>query len=125
MSTETNAEVRTRQAREHFEKYETLTQRIGLEKLIPLIPATPAAIAAALASGDEHLNTIPLSLWDRAIGLESMHKREKCSCCGQLKPWKNPDLRFQSPHRLFGRVSIAEAVCVLKHVARHHVAEAK
>jgi hypothetical protein len=42
-----DAEVKARMKREHFEKYETLAQDIGIERLRPLIPATPEQIAAA------------------------------------------------------------------------------
>lgn len=41
---------------------------LGLSNLAPLIPFTKAQIKAALESGDEHLNTLPIKEWDRAAG---------------------------------------------------------
>lgn len=41
---------------------------LGLSNLAPLIPFTKEHIKAAIESGDEHLNTLPIKEWDRAAG---------------------------------------------------------
>ena len=102
--------------REHYEKYETLAQKVGVDGLRAVLPATPEKIQAALEAGDKHLNTIPLIRWDRAAGChQTLYDRE----CGRFPltfyagPWK---------HVKDKGLSLAERVCLLKHVAIHHVA---
>lgn len=93
----------------HRLKYEALAQRIGVAKLRAILPATPERIKAALAGGDQHLNTIPLAAWDKAAGLlpftkdYRMHYRE---------PWTVANAQ---------NLSLAERVCTLKHVATYHL----
>lgn len=78
---------------EHAKKYEDLAKEIGIELLKKLIPASPEKIRKALSSGDKHLNSIPLRKWDVA-GLSILRKG----------------------------MSMADKVCVLKHVAKWHYA---
>jgi DNA-directed RNA polymerase alpha subunit len=80
---------------EHAKKYEEMAQRLGVEKLRALIPVTQERVRKALERGDKHLNSIPLRKWDAAA--------------------------FQLNLRERG-LSIAEGVCVLKHVAKWHYA---
>lgn len=77
---------------EHAEKYEALAQKIGIEELRQLIPASPERVRQVLARGDKHLNMIPLRLWDAAVA--------------------------GIPERL----SLGEKVSLLKHVAKWHYA---
>ena len=107
-------EWREKMNREHYEKYDALAREIGIEALKSLIPATPEEITAALSTGDTALNTIPLRQWDKAAG--------------RFKP----DKRFMVSHDFrmsfsgvftrqnAARLSLAERVCVLKHVAAHY-----
>lgn len=121
---------------EHEDKYEALAQTLGVEALRALVPASPEKIAAALACGDEHLNGISLSAWDRAaLGGESLTKPTKCPTCGgHVAPvnsywsndWPQRTLRATArsePWKRSPGLSLAERVCVLKHVAKHHLAE--
>ncbi len=85
---------------EHETKYEAMAQAIGIDKLIPLV-----AIAAKghnpkeMISNDPHLNLIPLCRWDgRHYDVLKLVRN-----CGKFKTW-----------------SLANSVCVLKHVAKFH-----
>lgn len=78
---------------EHAKKYEALAQKLGVEGLKKLIPASPEKIRKALSSGDKYLNSIPLRKWDAAgLSIEGTG------------------------------LSLAEKVSVLKHVAKWHYA---
>jgi hypothetical protein len=115
-------------SQEHFDKYEAMAQRIGIDRLVAVLeamPLSPARVQRALDSGDEHLNSIPLREWDRATGWydKGTGKQEKCPCCKQMRVVKTGDREFcrlepfqDGPH------SAAERTCVLKHVARYHYA---
>jgi hypothetical protein len=121
---------RVKQKREHYEKYEALAQRIGIDKLVAVLeamPLSPATVQRALDSGDEHLNSIPLRKWDEAVGYWEPSwvrpKMEACPCCGHKTPVGFDERAFvrlkpfqDGPH------SASERVCVLKHVARYHFA---
>lgn len=48
----------------HEEKYTAIVNAIGLKNCISYIPATKEEIQEALKT-DEHLNNIPIKLWDR------------------------------------------------------------
>lgn len=82
----------------HREFYLNLAIAIGLDDLVSLIPTT------ASQSKDEHLNDIPLQLWDE----------------------KFPEVRFLLRRAIRqGRVakktnslSLSEAVCLLKEIAK-------
>lgn len=79
--------------KEHAKKYEALAQKLGIEKLRALMPVSAAKIRAALEKGDKHLNSIRLRKWDEA----------------------GTAIRGEG-------LSMAEKVCVLKHVAKWHYA---
>lgn len=82
---------------EHFQKYEALYKAKGKPHFN--VPATREEIQAALAAGDEHLNTIPIKDWDlyaHRVGWTS----------------KGEDGKLYK--------SLAEQVCLLKHYARYH-----
>lgn len=78
---------------EHAKKYEALAQKLGIEKLKEMIPASPEKVRKALERGDQYLNTIPLRKWDDA------------------------SKRFVYPG-----LSMSDKVAVLKHVAKWHYA---
>lgn len=97
----------------HEEKYEVLAQRIGVDKLRRILPSTPERIRAALAAGDEHLNTIPLPAWDLAAGLLNPNRVHAEAC----------RLHFRDPWlpAVTSGLSLSERVCILKHVAAFHL----
>lgn len=80
---------------EHAKKYEEMARKIGVEAVRKLIPASPQKVRRALERGDKYLNSIPLRKWDAAA------------------------FQLNLPGR---RMSLAEGVCVLKHVAKWHYA---
>ncbi len=108
------------QAQEHKEKYEALAQKIGIDKLIPLIPASKERVAECLKC-DEELNLIPLTAWDKAAG-QVGGRNEKCTCCGH-PVWQKEHLAMEGPwlgHNTPFIHTLCTRVCVLKHVARFH-----
>jgi len=116
-------------AQEHFTRYEALARRIGIDALRKIVPC-PGQVMPALAAGDEHLNTIPLGYWDKAAGMPSALERPKCPRCGQViltrptPPARNPNrLSFAAPWlpEVANGLSLSDRVCVLKHVATHHM----
>lgn len=48
----------------HKEQYQTIVNGIGLDRLINYVPATLEQVKHALATGEGHLNEIPIKLWD-------------------------------------------------------------
>lgn len=90
-------------AREHYDKYEALALQLGVGALSRLVAVKwgEEKIRAALET-DEHLNNLPLAGWDSL----DYSVRQLAARAG-IKSW-----------------SLCETVCVAKHVARHHVAEA-
>lgn len=52
---------------EFNERYEKLIELVGLEAIVPYIPATKEEVKEA-AQISRSLNSIPLSKWDRAAG---------------------------------------------------------
>ena len=125
----------------HTEKYERIAQQLGIDALKSLVPFSAERIRDALAAGDEHLNTLSLASWDKQHGYATA-KAERCACCKQWKPtpkasgvWalyvaavaENRTRRAKGesvPPLVSGGWSLSDTVCVLKHVARHHIAEA-
>lgn len=121
---------------QHEQKYEALAQRLGVKALAALVPFSRERIEAALAAGDEHLNTLPLSTWDARHGTEPGSVRLYCGSCAQALPYK-PQLgegvwglvrrwigdgrSSEAPRRMWW--SLSDTVCVLKHVATHYIAE--
>jgi hypothetical protein len=124
--------IEERMKREHHEKYERLTQLLGVATLRALVPVSADRIRQALAAGDEHLNSIPMALWDRATGVRSpFGEKEVCPCCGTIRrvpcdggDWPYNELRRTArtaPWSAAPTLSLAERTCVLKHVARYHL----
>jgi hypothetical protein len=120
---------------EHYRKYEELTRWLGLDALKSLVPFPADRIRQALESGDEHLNTLPLHVWDKQDGGPRKVPTEKCKCCNQTLPvveahgmWAlvaraiASDRRHGLPPKCTSW-SLSQTVCVLKHVARYYVAQ--
>ena len=130
-------------AREEFRaKNEVFAQAIGVERLIAHLEQngpTRERVEAALDAGDEHLNTIPLGVWDCAAYWDAspMHSgffiTRRCSCneimqrawkycprCGRIAT----SLGYNRPpfDKAGANKSCAERVCVLKYVAEVHYA---
>ncbi len=112
---------------EHDLKYEALAQRMGIKGLVKCLHdfdlPTPTAMWE-LVQADIHLNNVPLVMWDRAAGVLHLQPQPTCPRCGQKIPrpagegYKlNREFPFSGE---FARLSLAERVCVLKHVARFH-----
>jgi len=95
---------------EHEKKYDKIAQRIGIEALKKCLPVSAESVKRALEAGDEHLNTIPLHLWDRAAGNRSFHKGDIFLSWNE--PWTKDKARG---------LSLAERVCTLKHVAKFYL----
>ena len=103
--------------RSHREKYEALAYIVGIEDLKKIIffhGITPDRINVALAEGDEHLNTIPMRVWDQ-MALSTGEADSDAP--------KGPPIRFEYPWtKLRYPQSLAMRVCILKYVAKHHIA---
>lgn len=84
----------TQEDLQHAERCEGIAQRIGIDVLKRLVPASPEKIRKALETGDPYLNTIPLRYWDQAA----------------------------SAIPYVQGLSLSEKVCALKHVAQWHYA---
>lgn len=102
---------------DHERKYEEIAQTCGIESLVRIVTSAvePARIKAALAEGDQHLNTIPLHTWD-GLALGYMSSRDVL--------WPQRDLQATAnvyPWNRRSSWSLCERVCVLKHVAKFHV----
>jgi hypothetical protein len=95
---------------DHYNKYEALAQKIGIDALVKLMPVNKIEMQKCLDQ-DEHLNNIPLHVWDRKAGLLSDGKTTF-------------NLAFYAPWtpELAKGLSLAERVCTLKHVAKYHYA---
>lgn len=91
-----------RQKRDHFEKYNALAEKLGISALTRLVLARVASRDRILEAHklDEHLNTIQLKNWDLLDG--NVWALAKAA---GIKAW-----------------SLCETTCVLKVVARHHIA---
>lgn len=112
----------------HFDKYEEMARSIGIERLIEAIPFRADSVRHALDTGDEHLNTLPLSKWDNAVGFQQyeMGHTEPCPCCKTQRrvKWTARQFCGMAPFE-GGPHTASERVCVLKHVARYYLAEGK
>ena len=103
--------------RTHREKYEALAHVVGVEDLKKIIffhGITPDRINEALAEGDEHLNTIPMRVWDQMA--LSTGEADKATPKGPAIRFKYPWTKLKEPQ------SLAMRVCMLKYVAKHHIA---
>lgn len=99
---------------EHEKKYDKIAQRIGIEALKKCLPFSAKSVKRALEAGDEHLNTIPLPLWDKAAGNRPssypLHKG------GIFLSWDEPWTKDKARG-----LSLAERVYILKHVAKFYL----
>ena len=99
---------------EHEKKYDKIAQRIGIEALKKCLPFSAKSVKRALEAGDEHLNTIPLPLWDKAAGNRPssypLHKG------GVFLSWDEPWTKDKARG-----LSLAERVYILKHVAKFYL----
>lgn len=84
----------------HNEKYEAIVNAIGLERCIQYLPASKEKIIQSLKT-DEHLNNIPLKLWDE-----------------QHTAFKHQFLRIG-----INVLSLSGTVCTLKCAARMYAAQ--
>lgn len=106
---------------EHFKKFNKLAHKLGWHKVLELVPVPLTHVRAALDAGDEHLNTIPLHLWDNAaLGPQ---KDSRCPCCNQIIRYMKPIHGCDGPLKeLFHKAklghSLSGGVSVLKHVAK-------
>ena len=116
----TLAEMRDKGEREHFETQEMLVQRIGLTRLIPLVPFTRQQIVDALASGDVHLNTLRM-VGDRAFKPKPEYANFKGfrQACWDMS---EPETRALARNSGIKGWSLSDNVCILKHVARYYIA---
>jgi hypothetical protein len=114
---------------DHEKKNEELAQKIGVNALINVLKyynfPTPEQMQE-LANTDPHLNNIPLAEWDRAAG-RIVYGARTCGSCGTRLLPSNPNefkMNFSTPFvpRVANGLSLAERVCVLKHVALFHYA---
>jgi len=113
---------------EYEARMEALAAKLGVAVLQRLIPVPVERVAAALAAGDEHLNTIPLGVWDRAAGVLPVWSIEACPLCGTKRPrtsgpndWPYEDLRRTAREEPWSRepgLSLSDRTGVLKHVAK-------
>ena len=85
---------------------------LGYENVKKFVPFSAAEIANALAKKDKHLNTLPLSSWDRASGYRiiTMQNRQN---------YIPTEMGLASYVMLQGinAFSLSELVCILKRCA--------
>jgi hypothetical protein len=91
-----------RMNREHYDKFEALSQLIGIGALKRLVPASEEELRVAYEA-DKHLNTIKLERWDN-MGASVLRLRKAARSDTKKFLW-----------------SPSDGVCVLKHVARYYV----
>ena len=97
-------ELRAKQ--EHFDKYERLAQALGVPALTRIVPFEAVAIHQALKT-DSAMNNLRLGYWDAC---DHAVRRLVARAGGSTKIGE------------VGGWSLGNTVCVLKHVARHHIA---
>src|SRR4029453_13784802 len=107
----------------HREKYARYVELLGREHLLALLPK-PTRPWRDLLAEDEHLNNVPLALWDRAH--EGVEVTEPCPCCGhprRVRSGASVFKLYQSARRAgmvkeSGGWSLSNSVCTLKELAR-------
>ena len=108
---------------EHEAKYNELAHALGWDEIKALVPFELERIRAALEASDEHLNGLNLAKWDKAA-TGQLAPATTCPCCKQrVPPEKPPRHGCGGPLKeLFRKArrghSLAEGVCLLKHVAK-------
>lgn len=112
-STWERAQREAKGAAEHFAKYDALARKLGIQALKIRIRVGKKELQEALAK-DPNLNNITLATWDAWAGRVPFNERGvrdfKCT-------WDPPFTRAMA-----GPMSLAERVCVLKHVATYYIA---
>ena len=93
----------------HFCKYEALSRSVPDSA----VPFSREAILGALKNGDIHLNTLSLATWDRAAGFIMRRAFQSERVINACNDWHG------TPRTL----SLAERVCILKHIAKYRIAE--
>jgi len=106
-------DVEAKMHREHYLKYDALARRIGIEALKKVVPVDRDRILEALRGRDYYLNTIPLTWWDRARQAHYTFPEDAGKHLGFNPPWTPKVAR---------NLSLAERVCILKHVAVLYIA---
>jgi len=81
---------------DHNEYYSNVVNYVGYEEVLKILPFAWAEICRAIASGDVHLNTLPINKWDSRI----------------------TSVRRLLSRNGIGTSSISECVCILKECAR-------
>ena len=96
----------------HEEKYTAIVNGLGYENDKKFVPFSAAEIAKALAKKDKHLNTLPLSSWDRASGYRiiTMQNRQDCIPTGM-------GLASYVMLQGINAFSLYDLVCILKRCA--------
>lgn len=94
---------------DHRKYYSSVVNGLGFEEVKKCIPFTLEQIKSALAKGDEHLNTLPIKLWDRESGI---------TCTQTRSYWNGSRLTYLYREHGINCVSQAEGVCVLKECAK-------
>lgn len=102
---------------EHIQKFDHLAQIVGIRTLMAHLQArwvemTPERMKT-LAEQDIHLNNIPLIKWDRLAGSQYEISYTRPLYLSFDPPW--------TPSVANG-LSLADRVCILKHVARYYYA---
>lgn len=96
----------------HEQKYDDLAQWLGVNLLQMLVPFSQEKVDYALTNRDECLNTLPLVCWDRKhipvfrLVRTAIHRDTAMGKGNKVAGW-----------------SLANSVCVLKHVARFYPRE--
>lgn len=103
---------------DHEQKYQALALWLGW---LPLLALTPdkERVAAALAAGDQHLNTIPLSVWGSSGGTSWNDQFDSSKDDAVRHLLRDAIKRDKEAKRepLTTSWSLSQTVCLLKHVA--------
>lgn len=91
----------------HEDIYGEIIKMLGEDELVELIPFSEKQVAEALSTGDVHLNTLPLKVWD------SMYEQVKA-----LGRKYAERLAKEIQDKVYYSMSLAESVCILKQTAR-------
>jgi len=103
----------------HEEKYNTIIDGLGYEAVKQYIPVNQQDIIDALVK-DEHLNNIPLSLWDNAAGF-TVNKHSFTNTYEVIDCPRG--LRYLCLKSGVNTYSVSELVCILKQCARRWALE--
>lgn len=96
----------------HDEIYTTIVNGLGYENVKQYVPFSVTEIAAALAKGDKHLNTLWLGTWDNASGYKTVTKQNY-----QDYTLTGTGLAAYVRYQGINCFSLSELVCILKRCA--------